>query len=613
MRTTVGQLLINEKLPPALRDSKRIMSKGALGNLLTQIATDHPSDYAKAAFGLKRLGDTVAFEQGSSFSLDELTSPVDKDKEFKSVEKKLSALQLSGWSTQKKEDEAQRVFSDLSKRIMDKTMKVKLKEGSTLAAMVASGARGKAGQLSQMVSAPVMFRDLKQRPIMIPIKSSYAEGLNPDEYWASAFGARLGVISSKFATADAGAFGKQMAQASLGLVITKQDCGTSAGLPSSPSDSDNIDAYLADKAGRFERNTLITPAVLADLKKQRVSRILVRSPMTCAAAKGVCSMCRGMNDKNRLPGIGENVGLASASAMAEPVTQMSLNVKHTGGAGGQGGIASGYKLLAQLTSVPKEFPNRAAVANTTGKITKIENAPQGGQFTYVNDEPHYSLPGLTSLVQVGQKVEEGDALDGGLVNPAEVVQFKGVGEGRRHMMGSLREAYANAGANVNRRHFEVITRALINQAQVDDADSMEGALPNDMVDFQHLQSTYRSKAPKTVSVSGAIGKYLVKPVLHLTVGTKVLPSMVKLLQQHGVSSVEVEDAPPPFRPLMLRMQDAPQVGSDWMTRLYTRNLKVNLLKGVHRGAKSPRHSTSFIPSLARSLEFGKSPTGPPEY
>lgn len=613
MRTTVGQLLINENLPPALRDHKRVMGKSELEGLLTRIALEEPDAYSKAAFGLKRLGDTFSYEQGSSFSLKELESPVDKNKEFASVEKQLASIQLSGKPEREREEEVAKTFLDLSKRIADKTMKAKLAEGSTLAQMVASKARGKAGQLAQMVAAPVMFRDLNQRPVLLPIKSSYAEGLNPDEYWASSFGARLGVISSKFATADAGAFGKQMAQASLGLVVTTQDCGTTAGIPSTVSDNDNLDAYLAESAGSVPRNTLITPGVLADLRRQGVTRIVVRSPMTCAAPKGVCSMCRGLNDKNRMPGLGENVGLASASAMAEPVTQMSLNVKHGGGAAGQGGIASGYKLLNQLTSVPKEFPNKAALAHTTGKITKIEPAPQGGTFTYIGDVQHYSLPGFDPTVKVGQKVEEGDPLDKGIVNPAEVVQFKGVGEGRLQMMNMLRRAYDDAGARVNRRHFEVITRALINQAQVDEEDTVEGALPDDLVDFQHLQATYKPKSSKTTPVAGAVGMYLTKPVMHYTVGTKILPSMVDAMRARGITSVEVEDAPPPFRPLMLRMQDAPQVGTDWMTKLYARNLKVNLLKGVHRGEKAPEHSTSFIPSLAHGVEFGRSPKGLPEY
>jgi DNA-directed RNA polymerase subunit beta' len=519
---------------------------------------------------------------------------------------------MGGGTSEEKDAESATALTDLSKQIAIQTLKTKIGQGSTLAKMVVSEARGKPSQLAQMVSSPVMFTDLKQRPILLPIRSSFAEGLKPDEYWASSYGARLGVISSKFATADAGAFGKQMAQATLGLVVTMVDCGTSAGIPSTVDDNDNLDAFLAAKAGSFSRNTLITPSVLAELKRENVTDILVRSPITCEAPKGVCAKCRGLNDKNKLPALGENIGLASASAMAEPVTQMSLNVKHSGGAAGQGGIASGYKLLNQLTSVPSEFPNRAAISTRTGKVTKIEPAPQGGTFTFVDGETHYSLPGFRPSVKVGDSVEEGDPLDGAIVNPAETVVFKGVGEGRRQLVNKLRDAYKDAGAAVGRRHFEVLSRALINQAQID-TDILPGSLPDDIVDFQALQKEYRAPTSRTSGVEGALGKYLTKPVLHYTVGTKLFPSMVQELRKFGIKSVEVEDAPPPFTPMMLRMQDIPQIGSDWMSALYSRNLKVNLLKNVHRGAKAPTHSTSFIPSLAEGTEFGRSPKGPPEY
>jgi hypothetical protein len=159
----------------------------------------------------------------------------------------------------------------------------------------------------------------------------------------------------------------------------------------------------------------------------------------------------------------------------------------------------------------------------------------------------------------------------------------------------------------------VISRALVNQAQVDDDRVVTGALPDDIVDFQHLQSSYRPKNPKTVGVRQAQGRFLTKPVLHYTTGTKLLPSMVKQLGAYGVKQVEVEDEEPPFRPMMLRMQDTPHVGTDWQTQLYSRNLKRQLLKGVQRGAKAKIHSHTFVPSLAHSPTFGKSEKGRAEY
>ena len=518
-----------------------------------------------------------------------------------------------GLSPKERDEKAAKIFLDLNRDLTKKTLEQSLKRDNGLAQMVVSGAKGSPGQLSQTLTAPVMFSDHNQKPILMPIKNSFAQGLDPAEYWASSYGTRRGVISTKFATADAGAFAKQLSQAALGLVVTERDCGTDNGLPTDPSDRDNLDAYLAKPAGGYPRNTRITPKLLAEFKKKRIKNFVVRSPITCEAKKGVCAYCRGVTELNKLPDIGTNVGLAASSAMAEPVTQMSLNVKHSGGVAGVGGIASGYQLLNQLTSVPKEFPNRAALAGETGRVKEVKKAPQGGHFIYVGDTRHYSLPGIEPKVKPGQRVEEGDPLDEGLVNPSEVVHWKGIGEGRRHLTESLRSAFEDAGAKVHRRHLETISRALVNQAQVDDGDAVDGVLPDDLVDFQYLQSNYRPSEKRTVSPKEAEGKFLTKPVLHYTTGTKVLPSFRKKMEEYGIGKVEVEESTPPFRPLMVRMQEVPHIGTDWMTQMYSRNLKRQLAKAVHRGAQAPVHGISFIPSLAHSKTFGKSPRGPAEY
>ena len=89
--------------------------------------------------------------------------------------------------------------------------------------------------------------------------------------------------------------------------------------------------------------------------------------------------------------------------------------------------------------------------------------------------------------------------------------------------------------------------------------------------------------------------------------------MVDKLRQFGVKQVDVEEQEPPFRPMMLRMQDTPHIGTDWQTQLYSRNLKRQLLKAVQRGKKAPIHGRSFVPSLAHSPTFGKSQKGRAEY
>jgi hypothetical protein len=97
--------------------------------------------------------------------------------------------------------------------------------------------------------------------------------------------------------------------------------------------------------------------------------------------------------------------------------------------------------------------------------------------------------------------------------------------------------------------------------------------------------------------------------LHYTIGTKIRPSMVKELEEFNVADVNVHDNPPPFEPEMVRGMYSLQHDPDWMTRMYGSGLKKSLLRGVHRGSTSEERGTSFVPSISRSVDFGRVPGG----
>jgi hypothetical protein len=111
-------------------------------------------------------------------------------------------------------------------------------------------------------------------------------GTKPAEYFAGAFGARKGVIDTKLAVQNAGAYGKQLIQSAHRLLVTADDSDaedqvedSTRGLPSSIDDPDNVGALLAAPAGKYPRNTILTPKIVADLRAKGVQDILVRSPL----------------------------------------------------------------------------------------------------------------------------------------------------------------------------------------------------------------------------------------------------------------------------------------------------------------------------------------------
>jgi hypothetical protein len=250
------------------------------------------------------------------------------------------------------------------------------------------------------------------------------------------------------------------------------------------------------------------------------------------------------------------------------------------------------------------------LAELEGRVDKISKAAQGGTDIVISGKKHYVPPGIDLKTEVGAKVEAGDELSEGLVNPRDIVRLRGVGAGRLHLADSLKTAYDNTvQPGIHRRNFENVARSLVNHVQIDDADQFDGVLPDDIVEYQHVQKTFKPVDPRLIPLRRAKGSFLSKPYLHYTVGTPVDSTAIRDLKEFGHKEVEVIDSPPPFAPVMLRLTDVPKVTKDWQARLAGTNLQKGLLASVHRGESSDIHGVSFVPGLAQGKDLGKARPG----
>ena len=50
---------------------------------------------------------------------------------------------------------------------------------------------------------------------------------------------------------------------------------------------------------------------------------------------------------------------------------------------------TGFNVIKNLSTVPSTYPDKATVAEKDGQVDKIEPAPQGGNYVYVDGEKHY--------------------------------------------------------------------------------------------------------------------------------------------------------------------------------------------------------------------------------
>jgi hypothetical protein len=422
-----------------------------------------------------------------------------------------------------------------------------------------------------------------------------------------------GLIVSN-STPKAGYFGKQLAQAAHKLVVSNSKPLAGTGLPVITDDPENEGAVLARDYGGYKAGTIITPKIIKELKRKN-KRILIHSPIaSISTGRGIPSVAAGVREYGRLAKPGENVGISAAQAVAEPLSQSSISSKHTAGVvGASGGGSSaetqaGFDVVENMANIPKNYEDKATIVSVDGSVGRIEDAPQGGKYVYVGAEKFFVPPTLEVTVKPGEKLEAGDIISSGLPSPAELVKYKGIGEGRRYFSDTLHKVLNNSGVRTRRRNVELISRALINHIRVGD-NGFKGSLPGDLVEYDEFASRYIPRENSTSMKTGrAKNMYLEQPTLHYSVGTRLTPRVIKDLQDMGVNDVMVHKDEPDFEPEMQRAMDTLASDKDWQVRLGGFNLQRNMLDAIHRGATSERHGESYMPALAQGLEFGKHKT-----
>lgn len=327
MLTTIGQVLVNDALPPRFRDYSRVMDSNGIEEVLQEIAREAPETYAAVTKRLMDIGNAAAYDTGTTIRLSDLRPSYDKRPLLQALDIAERQIRADKSLTDAQKTEmVEKLYDKANARIMDETYNAELARKNQLALQVASKARGNKTQLAAFISTPGTYSDPSGKMVPMFIRHSFAEGLSPAEYWAGSFGARTGVVSTKTATAKGGAFGKLLSASAIAQVITEEDCETDGGLPVKVDDDDNIGAVLARPAGPYEAGTVITKNVLSELRKdKRHDEIVVRSPVTCGCKDGICSKCAGIRETGGFPPIGYNLGTNAASAFAERITQGSLN------------------------------------------------------------------------------------------------------------------------------------------------------------------------------------------------------------------------------------------------------------------------------------------------
>lgn len=586
MSTTLGRHLVDSALPEKWR-GRGVLTKSTLNDTLVGVAKERPSEYPKVVTALKRIGDEMATLDGISVGLDDIAPRIgERDAALKPF-----ADAFRRASTSQEKDKALAGG-------FDAMLTLAKKHPGAMGDMVRSGGRGNAPQLMRAVGAPVMVQDSKGKTIPWLIDRSFSEGLKPADAWVAGTEARKNAVLSNISVVEPGDLAKILVNNMGDQLVTQVDCGTKNGIAMQGNDPHIIDRYIA------ESNRLITPQMASMLSKDNKT-VIVRSPMTCEAAHGVCQHCQGLDASGNHHPVGTNIGVRAAQALSEPLTQFSLNAKH----GGRVASADdekrleGIKGVRALLEVPSSFAHKAMLASQDGEVTKIEAAPQGGNYVWVGATNHYVAPEHKVIVTPGQSVYAGDMLSDGVPRPDEVVMHKGLGEGRRYLVDALSDVYKRSGSEIDKRHLETLAKSTLNHMTIIDPGPEDAFIKGDIVDYNRFHAAI-SASKKRAPLDQAIGETLADAVLHHTAGTTITQPIADQLTRHGITSVPIATAGPRAVPDVRAASRTPLLNPDWMARLAHRYLKESLLTGIHRGDVSNLHGASPVPAYVAGTEFG---------
>ncbi len=335
------------KTPPSFKN--KVVDKKALKNLVSWAYKTHGTAITAAmADNLKDLGFKYATQAAVSISVDDLKVPEAKQDLIGQAEEQISATEecyrLGEITEVERHTKVIDTWTETNERLVD-AVKNNFNQNDPLNSvwmMANSGARGNMSQVRQLVGMRGLMANPQGEIIDLPIRTNFREGLTVTEYVISSYGARKGLVDTALRTADSGYLTRRLVDVAQDVIVREEDCGTERSIVVEAEDG-KFGARLLGRLSAEDildseenliipQNTAIDPAFSEKIETASISKVKIRSPLTCEANRSVCRRCYGWAlAHNHLVDLGEAVGIIAAQSIGEPGTQLTMRTFHTGG------------------------------------------------------------------------------------------------------------------------------------------------------------------------------------------------------------------------------------------------------------------------------------------
>jgi DNA-directed RNA polymerase subunit beta' len=523
---TVGRLIFNENIPQDLgfvdrTDSNKqfdleisfLVKKSQLSDIIERCIRIHGTTTTSEVLDkIKAMGFKFSTKAAITVAVCDATIPPQKKDILAQADeqiRKINAQFKRGYISSA--EKSKRVIEIWNKATDEVTgaLKSNLGKYNPIFMMADSGARGSINQIRQLAGMRGLIANTSGTTIEIPIRANYREGLNVLEYFISSRGARKGLADTALRTADSGYLTRRLVDVSQDVIIREHDCGTSDGIEVYEIKNGNeiIERMTERLAGRYlakdlknssgelvmSKNKLMTEddaKKVADyLKENNIPSIAIRSVLTCKAKHGVCAKCYGANLANgNLVAVGEAVGIIAAQSIGEPGTQLTMRTFHTGGIASAEDITQGLPRVEELFESRR--PKNAAIISRIAGSVRIEDIKKIRTIIVTADdmtEESYPIPyGYKIRVKDGDKINAGDPLTEGSINPNDILAVKGEQAVQNYIISEVQKVYRLQGVDINDRHIEVIVRQMLRKVKIEDGGSSY-LLPGALVDKREVE------------------------------------------------------------------------------------------------------------------------------
>lgn len=515
VESTVGRFIFNQILPQDMGFVKREtiddhfklevdmqVDKKVLTKIVDRCFKAHgPTITSETLDEIKRLGYKYSTQAAITVGVADMQVPGNKEEILARADEKIAKnLKLFRRGLISEEERYQNVvdiWNNATDEVTDALLS-HLDRLNPINMMADSGARGSKNQIRQLAGMRGLMTNPTGRVIELPIRSNFREGLNVLEFFSSTHGARKGLADTALRTADSGYLTRRLVDVSQDVIVREEDCGTTRGYEvTAINEHGEVIEDLAERIeGRYafedvvhpetgeimaHKDEVITSDQAEAIQEAGVEKVVIRAVFNCNSKYGVCKKCYGVDMTSWKPvEIGEAVGIIAAQSIGEPGTQLTMRTFHTGGVASADDITQGLPRVEELFEARKP-KGQAIISEIAGRVEILEGKKTEAVVTAPDGESRiYLIPyGSRLKVHTGDKIEAGQEITEGSINPNDILRIKGIDAVQQYLLSEVQKVYRLQGVHISDKHIELIIRQMLRKVKIEnagDTDLITGAL-----------------------------------------------------------------------------------------------------------------------------------------